>query len=234
MDARILSSLVAPMLALALAGPVAAQSLPGHFDDIGQIFCAEGAERYLPGDYYFCAANKALQAGNHKKAVAMYEESAGWGDKRAMFNLGLLLVRGEGVPKDEALGLAWLALSAEREKDRLQREVLAGVWKASTPEVRNAANALWNTMKLKYADRYVLQRAQLRYERETRDLRIALQRDPFMRIEIAGIDRPMGGTEAMRLLDEAATETILRPAKGPQGDVEQRTDGDPQLGEHLA
>jgi hypothetical protein len=97
------------LLVVALA-PVVATGQPrdAHFGGIGRIVCAEGAERYLPGDYYFCAANKALQAGNPGKARAMYEESAAWGDKRAMFNLGLLLLRGDGLPRDEPLALAWL------------------------------------------------------------------------------------------------------------------------------
>lgn len=209
-----------------ISGPASGQARPGHFSDIEHIACAEGAERYLPGDYYFCAANKALQAGNPHKARTMYEESARWGDKRAMFNLGLLLVRGDGLPRDEALGLAWLALAAERAKDLPQREVLAAAWGAAKPEVRDAANALWNAMKLEYADRYVLSRAQQRYERETRRLRQDLQRDPLLRIQIAGVPPPQTGIKALDMLDRAAAETILRPYAGKLGTV---TMGSPEL-----
>jgi len=204
---------------LVAASIASAQPTQRYFDDIGRIYCVEGAERYLPGDYYFCVANKALQQGKARKARAMFEESANWGDKRAMFNLGLLLVRGEGMPKDEPLGLAWLALSAERSKDQLQRETLVSAWSAATPETRDAANALWNSMKLKYADRVVLPRAQQRYERETSRLRVALQFDPFMKIELAGVGHPWGGTKAMQLLDEAANETILWPLPNQKGEV---------------
>ena len=219
MGTRVFGFLLSCICAFAAVQDAPAQPRPGHFGDIGRIACAEGAERYLPGDYYFCAANKALQEGNVRRARAMYEESARWGDKRAMFNLGLLLVRGDSLPRDEPLGLAWLALSAERKEDQLQREVLAGAWRAAKPEVRDAADALWNVMKLEYADRFVLPRAQQRYERETRPLRSALERDPLMRIQIAGVDGPQGGSKAMQLLDQAAAETILRPLPGPQGDV---------------
>ena len=219
MGARIVVFLLSCICASVAAQGTASPSRPGHFADIERINCAEGAERYLPGDYYFCAANKALQEGNLRKARAMYEESARWGDKRAMFNLGLLLVRGEDLPKEEALGLAWLALAAERKKDQMQREVLAGAWREAEPDVRDAANALWNSMKLEYADRFVLPRAQQRYERETRQLRRDLLHDPLLRIQIAGIDRPMGGIKAIELLDDAAAETILRPRKTPAGDV---------------
>ena len=97
MGARIVVFLLSCICASVAAQGTASPSRPGHFADIERINCAEGAERYLPGDYYFCAANKALQAGDPRKAVAMYRESARWGDKRARFNLGLLLVRGESV-----------------------------------------------------------------------------------------------------------------------------------------
>lgn len=196
-----------------------AQEKNGHFADIKRILCAEGAERYLPGDYYFCAGNKALQAGNTRKALDMYEVAASWGDKRAMFNLGLLLLRGEGVPKNEPLGLAWLALAAERPKDRMQREVLAGAWKSARPETRDAANALWNRMKLEYADRVVLVRAQEHYERETRELRRALQFDPFARFEIGFDGSTSSGLKALAKLDEAAAETILRPLPNAKKNV---------------
>ena len=171
MGARVVGHLLSCICALAVAQAASAQSRPRHFDDIGRILCAEGAERYLPGDYYFCAANKALQAGKTGKALVMYEDSAAWGDKRAMFNLGLLYLRGDDMPRDEPLGLAWLALSAERPADQLHREVLAGAWTAASPETRSAADALWNRMKLKYADRVALVRAKQRYDRETALLR---------------------------------------------------------------
>ncbi|MEF9978308.1 MAG: hypothetical protein RR969_09210 [Thermomonas sp.] len=205
---------------LAVAQVATAQSRPNHFGDIGRIACAEGAERYLPGDYYFCTANKALQAGNIGKARAMYEESAAWGDKRAMFNLGLLYLHGDGMRRDEPLGLAWLALSAERESDRLQREVLAGAWKAASPDTRSAADALWNRMKTKYADRIALVRARQRYDRETEQLRRDLQRDPTISKWIAGLPPVRTGGTLLDALDAAAQETVLRPSRLlPLGEV---------------
>ena len=219
MCARIVGCLLSCICALAFAQAASAQSRPGHFGDIGRIVCAEGAERYLPGDYYFCAANRALQAGNPGKARAMYQESAAWGDKRSMFNLGLLYLRGDGLPKDEPLGLAWIALSAERPSDQLQREVLVGAWKAASPETRSAADAHWNRMKLTYADRVALVRASQRYERETAQLRRDLQRDPTMSKWIAGLPPALGGATVLDALDQAAQATILRPLPGPNGKV---------------
>lgn len=154
----------------------------------------------------------------------MYETSAAWGDKRAMFNLGLLYLRGDGVARDEPLGLAWLGLSAERPGDQLQREVLAGAWKAASPDTRSAADALWNRMKLEYADRVALVRAKRRYDRETAQLRRDLQRDPTNSKWIAGMARPRGGN-VLDALDEAAQETILRPSRILDGTVDV---GDPE------
>lgn len=219
MDGRCLPCLVVAATALLalLSGPAHAQSR--DFDDIPRIVCAEGIEPYLPGDYYFCAANKALQAGNPGKAVAMYRESARWGDKRAMFNLGLLLVRGESVAKDEAQGLAWLALAAERPRDTLHREVLAGAWRAASPEIRERANALWNGMKADYADRVALARALERYERATTQMRRESRRDPTSIKWIAGLPPAQMGGGLMAALDEAAQQTILRPIPGRPGQV---------------
>ena len=206
------------LLSCILPITVSAQARQRHFADIGRIECASGAERYLPGDYYFCTANKALQAGNIDKARAMYEESAAWGDKRAMFNLGLLHLRGDGLPQDEPLGLAWLALSAERPGDQLQRDVLVGAWKAASPQTRTAADALWNRMKLKSADRVALVRAKQRYDHETALLRRELLRDPTIDKWIDGV-KPVRGGNVLDALDEAAQETILRPIKGLDGKV---------------
>ena len=218
MGARVVGHLLSCICALAVAQAASAQSRPRHFDDIGRILCAEGAERYLPGDYYFCAANKALQAGKTGKALVMYEDSAAWGDKRAMFNLGLLYLRGDDMPRDEPLGLAWLALSAERPADQLHREVLAGAWTAASPGTRSAADALWNRMKLKYADRVALVRAKQRYDRETALLRRELLRDPTIEKWIDGM-KPARGGNVLDALDEAAQENLLRPSRALDGKV---------------
>lgn len=219
MGARTRGCLLSCIFLFAAAPSPAAQPRQGHFADIGRIVCAEGAERYLPGDYYFCRANKALQAGNPARARAMYEESAAWGDKRAMFNLGLLHLRGDGIRRDEPLGLAWLALAAERKDDQLHRQVLAGAWKAATPETRSAADALWNDMKRKYADHVALARAKQRYDRETALLRHALQRDPSISKWIAGLPPARAGGNLLDALDAAAQETVLRPSRFLKGSV---------------
>ncbi|MEF9978307.1 MAG: hypothetical protein RR969_09205 [Thermomonas sp.] len=180
------------------------------------ISCGQGSLRYLPGDYYFRVGHKAFEAGNSRKAISMFESSAAWGDKRAMFNMGLILYRGSGVTKNEPLGMAWLALSAERSTDQAHRKVLASAWQAATQETRDSATAMWNEMKLKYADRVALTRARQHYFRRTSTLRSSFLSDPVM------IDGMCGVTtigEALQALDDIAADSIQRPRTTLRGKV---------------
>ena len=133
-----------------------------------------------------------------------------------MFNLGLILLRGDGITQDEPLGLAWLALSAERDKDQLQRQTLASAWKSASAETQDAATALWNSMKLKYADRVTLARAQNHYARRTSSFRGRFLADS---IRIDGLCGPKTVAEVLQALDEIAGETILRPRTTLRGKV---------------
>lgn len=202
--------------ALAATNAAAQATSDYPLGDMELVSCGKGSLEYLPGDYYFRAGYSAIQAGNTRKALSMFESSAGWGDKRAMFNLGLILLRGTGTPRNEPLGLAWLALAAERRKDLLQRDTLASAWQAATPDTRDAATALWNTMKLKYADRVALVRAQTYYARRTSWLRNAFRSD-LMRID--GLCGPKNVREVIQTLDDIAEETILRPQTTRDGKV---------------
>ena len=130
-------------------------------------------------------------------------------------------------------------LAAERTQGQMERDVLLGAMRSVSPEVQAQADSQWNRMKLQYADRVVLPRAQVRYERETRRLRNSVQVDPTMSAWIAGLTPPnieeamiapdyptaprLGPTgSASRLLgrmDQVAEETILRPRRGHDGRV---------------
>lgn len=198
--------------------------------------CAPATARYLPGDYYFCEGNRALRRGKAQSAIAHFETSAGWGDKRSMFNMGLVYFRGMGIEVDKPLGLAWLALAAERPDSQMEREVLVVDLRSVDPAVRAEADAHWNQLKLKYADKVALARAQYRYEHATRTLRSATDRDPSMSVWVSRLTPSSNGHDAanngdmisgalgsgiqtMRSMDEAAEQTILRPRKGSKGRV---------------
>jgi TPR repeat protein len=61
---------------------------------------------YLTGD--------GVAAPDPGKAAVWFERAARQGQVNAQFSLAMLHVRGQGVPVDEALGLAWLEIAAER------------------------------------------------------------------------------------------------------------------------
>lgn len=180
--------------------------------------CPIGLERYLPGDHYFCAGSNRYARGHYSRALSLYESAAAWGDKRAQFNLGLMYFRGDHIPADKPLGLAWLALSAERKNDTLKRQVLAEYYRSVSPQVRRQADALWNRMKLKYADKVALARATKRYDRESAHIRRAAQRDPFVIQYIAGL--AYGDiTHTLQGLDDRATREFGRNGEVIVGDL---------------
>jgi hypothetical protein len=201
---------------LLAAANACAQNSSEALTQITLSSCGEGSLHYLPGDHYFRAGHSAFEDGKTRKAVSMFTSSAAWGDKRAMFNLGLILYRGNGVAKDEPLGLAWLALAAERSTDHLNRQTLASAWRAATPQVRDNATALWNEMKPKYADHVALARAREHYFRRTRTLRNSFLSDP---VRIDGLCGPRTIGEALQALDDIAAESIQRPRTTLRGKV---------------
>jgi hypothetical protein len=197
-------------LALAAAWPAQGQASEPAGQKAPPIECAEGLERYLPGDYYLCAASRAVARGRYASAISLYESAAAWGDKRAQFNLGLLYYRGQHVPQDKARGMAWLALSAERPQDRLQREVLASAYASASPELRRQADALWNAMKPRYADRTARTRALNRFARSTRELRRSAMFSPFDTVWIEGLGRMQIDT-VMETLNAGVEGSLGRP-----------------------
>lgn len=58
-------------------------------------------------------ANEELQKGNFKEAVKVYEKYADEGNARAMGNLGMRYILGEGVKKNLKTGLSWLEKAAD-------------------------------------------------------------------------------------------------------------------------
>lgn len=198
--------------------------------------CYQSVERYFPGDYYFCTGSRAFSKGDYEHALSMYESAAAWGDKRAQFNLGLIHFRGDHVPVNQPLGLAWLALAAERPDATLEREVLATSYSSAAPAIRRQADALWNAMKAKYADPVALERARTRFDRETRHIEALKSSDPFASIAIrgmghgAGLNRgtlgPVGTVGSLtKDLEERAVTQLDRPeGKVTVGELETAED----------
>lgn len=118
---------------LALVGTIApiAPARAGMDDLLHGGFLHEQESRFLPGAYYFTKGNEYLHRGDTAEAIRLWQISAGWAMKEAQYNLGIAFFKGEGVPQDRPLGLAWLALAAER-KDPAFEESLAAAWDEAT------------------------------------------------------------------------------------------------------
>lgn len=188
--------------------------------------CPIGLERYLPGDHYFCEGSNAYAHGHYSTAISLYESAAAWGDKRAQFNMGLIYLYGAHSEVNKSLGLAWLALAAERPNDQEKRNVLVAFYTSATTEQRKRADALWNKMKDKYGDKIALARAIKRYDRESAHIRRAAQRDPFVVQYIAGLS--YGNiTNTLQGLDDRATREFGRNGEVTVGNLTVVDDTEP-------
>ena len=125
----------------------------------------EDESRFLPGAYYFRKGNEYLHRGDAAEATRLWRISAGWAMKDAQYNLGIAYFKGEGIAQDRPLGLAWLALAAER-KDPLFSESLSAAWNESSVDERARANAIWRDLRKRYADEVALPVAKRRFDLE--------------------------------------------------------------------
>lgn len=135
------------------------------------IYCPTAEEPILPGEYYACEARSAYGHENYRKMVEMLEEAAYWANKDAQYSLGLAYFNGDipQVPQNIPLGLAWLALAAER-KDGQYVLAYAGAHARATPKDIREAAALWKTMKPKYGDSVAAPRAIRRFNHGIQDI----------------------------------------------------------------
>ncbi|WP_114238982.1 SEL1-like repeat protein [Dyella sp. C9] len=134
-------------------------------DEVGQSYCSWGIERFLPGSYYYCVGRRELAKGNLAKSRVALQDAAAWGSKQAQFLLGIGYFKGDIAPRDRPLGLAWLALSAER-KDVVYVGLLKSAMDQASAEEKARADALYQQMLPKYGDDFAAVRAERRYRRE--------------------------------------------------------------------
>jgi TPR repeat protein len=155
-------------LLLATATAVAAQSDPAPPADPGDVAkiynCVEGLESILPGDYYACRALYHIQREHYSQAVDMLEEAAHWANKNAQYMLGLMYFKGDTgtIAANRPLGLAWLALAAERKNPDFQLTYAEARARSSNAEIQQASK-LYLKMKLEYGDKIAGTRAMRRY-----------------------------------------------------------------------
>ncbi|PTR33669.1 hypothetical protein C8J98_103432 [Luteibacter sp. OK325] len=131
--------------------------------------CAQGLERLLPGDYYFCAAARDLGRGHNASSRERLRDAAHWASKPAQYSLGLMYFNGDEGPANRPLGLAWLAIADERHDPRFEPAFIQA-YTQSTPAERVQANQYWLTLKEDFSDAVAGQRARRRYNNEMRDI----------------------------------------------------------------
>jgi hypothetical protein len=93
----------------------------------------------------------------------MFRVSASWAYKPAQYNLGVMYYKGEGVPRDKALGMAWFALAAERSEDAAYAAARDAAYADMNADEFAQANVLWRDMRKTYGDATALKRARNRW-----------------------------------------------------------------------
>ncbi|MGA7438859.1 MAG: hypothetical protein WBW32_12115 [Luteibacter sp.] len=163
--------------------------------------CPSSLERFLPGDYYYCEAARHFWSGNDGGARESLKDAAAWANKPAQYALGIMYFNGDHAQKNRPLGLAWLALAAERHNPQYE-PALVDAYKRVSPEEMAQANAYWVELKGKYADNVTAQRAKNRFDRAYNDLSDAINFggsifiDGIAGMQVASAD---GGHEALGL-----------------------------------
>ena len=116
-----------------------------------------------PGEKFFSEGVTAVRKNDYKYAIDRYEAAASWAYKPAQYNLGVIYFTGAGgIPENHALGLAWLALAAER-GDKTYVAARDTAYTKTTDQEFAHANELWRDMKKTYGDKVALKRAETRW-----------------------------------------------------------------------
>lgn len=138
------------------------------------IYCPDGLERLLPGDYYACRARYHLQRNNPRQALSMLEHASYWANKDAQHSLGLAYSQGDlpSTPIDKPLGLAWLALAAERKSRGYMLDYTRARAKCSEEEIAQA-NELYLQLLPRYGDHVAGKRAMRRFNHEVAQIDVA-------------------------------------------------------------
>lgn len=134
------------------------------------ITCPRAYEYILPGDFYACEARAAYGRGKDGKTVEWLEEAAYWANKDAQHALGLMYINGDiDVEQNIPLGVAWLALAAERKNSQYQLEY-AAMRARITPQEDQQATKLWRQLRRKYGDDVAEKRAIRRFNQAVADI----------------------------------------------------------------
>src|ERR1700754_1123905 len=163
------------MTTLAHASNRPPTALPGQEDVVKQSMtpCPGGMEYILPGEYHFCAATRDFWRGKRNSAVDHLETAAEWASKPAQYALGVMYFNGDQLPQDRPLGLAWLALAAERH-DPVYESSFISAYRHASLEERQQANVHWKALRDTYADKVAAVRAKRHFDLRTHAIEAAI------------------------------------------------------------
>jgi hypothetical protein len=153
-------------IALALAATAATAQEYSDYRGEGRTRPEHGTspgDSARPGERFFYRAVEAEKRGDTGFAADMFRVAASWAYKPAQYNLGIMYFKGEGVAQDKALGMAWLALAAERSEDHAYAAARAVAYAEMSADEFARANVLWREMRRTYGDATALRRAQNRW-----------------------------------------------------------------------
>lgn len=151
------------------APPASGDDSAAQLDQVANMQCAPGLERFLPGVYYYCVGARDLARHRDDRARQMLELAAAWGSKPAQLTLGVGYYNGDGSPMNRPLGLAWLGLAAER-REPAYVAIFKSAWDKASPQEQARAQALWQSMRPTYGDARAAHRAEQRYRRMRSEL----------------------------------------------------------------
>lgn len=163
--------LLIPGLSLAADNAAAAGPQPPVTDrSLAESTCVIGEEAFVPGDYYYCLAGQSYGEKNYGQSRRFFTTAAGWASKPAQFMLGLMAFNGDQQAVNRPLGLAWLALAAERGQPRFSSALAAARTKASAADWA-AAQDILAQLQPTYGDAKAAPRAEERYRLGMQKLR---------------------------------------------------------------
>lgn len=123
---------------------------------------------HTPGFRLMGEAARFYQMGWYFSARNRYYAAAGWADKLAQFNVGVMYLHGQGVDQDQARGLAWLMLASERGYPDMVNAVEQAKLALGEDQVRRAKGIYHNELLPQYGDEIAIERTAQRMERNRR------------------------------------------------------------------
>ncbi|WP_157956408.1 hypothetical protein [Dyella sp. C11] len=180
--------------------------------DLARTLCAPGEEKVLPADFYYCIAERSFGHGEVEQSQRLFKVAASWASKPAQYVLGVMALNGDHQPVNRPLGLAWLALSAERPNSSF-RQAYETAYNSATPQERERSRSLLREMLPTYGDAVAAPRAERRYaDGMARIARVASRGDG---ISCMPADQNLGGdpyTDNHCMTSQAMVQVIDKAA----------------------